>query len=104
MRIHDGYGTLAPVTALSPNPFGLHHVHGNVAEWCRDPFLRVSTAQFELNEGDGLLRIPDLGARAIRGGSFITPPSQAYSAVRRGRSADAKAMGVGVRVARRVQN
>lgn len=31
----DGYRHAAPPAALLPNPFGLHHMHGNLSEVCR---------------------------------------------------------------------
>ncbi|MCA8968380.1 MAG: protein kinase [Planctomycetes bacterium] len=34
----DGWPLAARVDALRPNRFGLHHVLGNVWEWCRDPY------------------------------------------------------------------
>jgi len=36
----DGYAAHAPVNALPPNPFGLHHVIGNVSEWCQDIYVK----------------------------------------------------------------
>ena len=67
-ELDDGYAIHAPVGAFAPNPFGLHDVHGNVLEWCRDnmaPFLAG-----ELDSVDGLHLAPDQGVRAARGGSY----------------------------------
>jgi len=35
-EIDDGYARHAPVNSLLPNPFGLHHILGNVNEYCAD--------------------------------------------------------------------
>jgi eukaryotic-like serine/threonine-protein kinase len=58
--------TVQDVGKTDPNKFGLHDMHGNVAEWCRDLFR------------------PDAkeGPRVIRGGSFRDPASAARSAAR----------------------
>lgn len=63
-----------PVHALTANPWGLHHVHGNVEEWCAD-YWSLYTDDIREREGDGL-RVPALTPKrpthVVRGGSFGT--------------------------------
>jgi len=80
-RFEDGFIVHAPVDALTPNPFGLYHVTGNVLEWCRDVY--VPYAEATPRAGDGLLSGERTsGPRAVRGGSFSSTAGHCRSAYR----------------------
>jgi formylglycine-generating enzyme required for sulfatase activity len=77
--LDDGYTIHAPVDALQPNPFGLHHVHGNIQEWCRDAYEGNYEQQPRLGDG---LRHEHGRQRVGRGGSFADKASVARSSNR----------------------
>lgn len=56
-----------PVGSYPPNGWGLHDMHGNVAEWCRDMFIRKLLGGKDpfVEEGD------DDFSRVFRGGSWF---------------------------------
>lgn len=96
--------SIQAVAQLRANAFGLHDVHGNAAEWCKDG--KHSYAVAAPRARDGLLvapapiRIPEL--RSIRGGSAPGGPIDARSSARTGRSPSAKDPFVGLRPVRAI--
>ncbi len=90
----DGFALHAPVGSLRANPFGLHHMHGNVAEWCADgPGSYGNPAR----PGDGFRAQPDSGYRVLRGGYFEQVPAKARSSYRTHVLADHADYWVGMR-------
>jgi formylglycine-generating enzyme required for sulfatase activity len=67
---------LERVGQLLANPFGLHDVHGNVAEWCRDEYCLVDAV---VRAGDGEFAPRGARNRVARGGGFPLPVSLARS-------------------------
>ena len=97
----DGYAVHAPVDSLEPNGFGLHHILGNVWEWCRDAYHHEyyswSPRVNPCNEMAGEW------ARVNRGGSFRDPLHFAKSAHRASDAPGNAASYVGVRPVRSVR-
>ena len=75
----DGFDKPAVVGSLAPNAFGLHDMHGNVFEWCRDSFARFDVDAQPL---DGLRSIDPKGLKIMKGGGFHSPAREVRSAAR----------------------
>ena len=78
-KTRDGYAYLAPVGKLKSNDFGLHDMHGNVWEWCRD--AKGVYLEAQARPGDGL-RVAEGTERVDRGGSFAFSADRARSSYR----------------------
>jgi len=74
-----------------PNAWGLHDMHGNVAEWCVDQYKPDFYAQFAGKTTDNPLAVATkVEPRVVRGGSWDDDPDQLRSAARRGSSKEWK--------------
>jgi len=96
--LNDGFVGHAPVDHFAPNPFGLHNVIGNVAEWCRDGYFLYADGA-GARSGDGLRQGQSL-ARIVRGGGPFSPAGAARSATRTRYPHHLGHAGIGVRPAR----
>jgi len=99
-----------------PNPWGLHDIHGNVAEWVSDQYVENIYKQSPGQEVINPLAIPaSLYPLAVRGGGWDDEPAMLRSAAREGSNEDWKqqdpqlpqsiwyftdALGVGFRIVR----
>ena len=95
----DGAVHHSPVGLHQSNAFGLHDVHGNVAEWCCDHHGSYLIA---VAPGDGLRTLADKQRYITRGGSFIKGGEQARSASRANNAANQRIHEIGLRPARPV--
>lgn len=86
-------GRTSPVNRFPANPFGLHDMHGNVAEWCGDFYATYSRSSVIDPVG------PDKGlTRVIRGGSWHTPAKDCRSGARNHYTPDVRYNDAGFRV------
>ncbi|MFT7671322.1 MAG: serine/threonine protein kinase/formylglycine-generating enzyme required for sulfatase activity [Planctomycetota bacterium] len=80
-NLDDGYTKTAEVTALRPNAFGLHNMHGNVYEWCSDGLVKY----VPIPQMDPTVEVGGEMSHVFRGGGFSTPAASARSSDREGR-------------------
>jgi formylglycine-generating enzyme required for sulfatase activity len=76
-RFNDRFRVSAPVGTYRPNAWGLHDMHGNVAEWTRS-----SAEPYPYADSDGRNDITAAQRRVVRGGSWDDRPDRARSAFR----------------------
>ena len=109
------------VGQLKPNPFGLHDMYGNVAEWVLDQYDEDGYTHVEagasLTVEQAFRKPTKVFPRVVRGGSFDSAPEECRSAARMGSEknwkvadpnypqspwwhTDAPATGVGFRIIR----
>lgn len=87
-----------PVGSFPANPFGLHDVLGNVAEWVEDCWHDDFTAAAP-SDGSAWLD-GNCKGRVLRGGSWEDSESELHSAARTGEFQDRSSYADGIRVAR----
>ncbi|MBN8457041.1 MAG: SUMF1/EgtB/PvdO family nonheme iron enzyme [Verrucomicrobia bacterium] len=73
---NDGHHLSTKPGSYLPNPFGLHDMHGNVAEWTRSHYLPYPYADDARNDPSAP------GERVVRGGSWWNRPAQCTSSHR----------------------
>ncbi len=78
------------------SPFGLHHMAGNVWQWCRDGYDEQFYLRPEASEDNAFCRT-ETGVRSERGGSWVGPAEPCRSSHRRGRVPNAKGRCLGFR-------
>ncbi|MFV1994332.1 MAG: SUMF1/EgtB/PvdO family nonheme iron enzyme [Verrucomicrobiales bacterium] len=97
-RFADGFTATAEVGRFRPNAWGLHDMHGNVAEWTRSEYLPYP---YDGGEGrDPVSRAGEkrAGEKVLRGGSFRDRPERCRSAFRLGYPAWQRVHNAGFRV------
>lgn len=100
LTLNDDSTVHAMVGSYLANPFGLHDVIGNVAEWCDDEGLAYS---YPARHGDGRRVGPRAEMRVVRGGSMTSGIGAARSAARSVRAPDYRSHNLGARVARPIR-
>ena len=95
----DGFGSkAAPVGVFRPNPFKLHGMIGNVAEWVEDCYVK----SYEGAPEDGSARVGQKAQckRVVRSGSWRSGENALRSAARNKYPENHKRRTIGIRIAR----
>jgi formylglycine-generating enzyme required for sulfatase activity len=91
--VHAGEGFPHRIGQKKANPWGLHDMHGNVWEWCRDSYAR------QIPGGRDPYVTTDSTFRVYRGGGFGADTVNCRSAVRHRNVPDHRGCDLGFRVA-----
>jgi len=78
-RVNDRHRVSSPVGRFEPNAWGLHDMHGNVAEWTQSAYV-----PYPYRDEDGRNAPGAVTRRVARGGSWYDRPTRARSAFRVG--------------------
>ncbi|MEM7205010.1 MAG: bifunctional serine/threonine-protein kinase/formylglycine-generating enzyme family protein [Planctomycetota bacterium] len=100
-EFRDGFTKTAPVGSLRPNPFGLHDMHGNMSEWCRDPYDSEAYS-IAPRGGEGERDLAPSTHRVLRGGGFFKAGAAARSSCRTRQDQQMDIDDSGLRPARRL--
>lgn len=92
-------GKTVEVGTFTPNPYGLHDMHGNVMEWVEDCWNPDHAGA----PGDGSPRGGDCSRRVLKGGAWYYESTYVRSAARQSYPAKTRLNVVGFRVARTLQ-
>jgi len=100
---NDQFPYVAPIGSLQPNPFGLHDVHGNLNEWCKDWYFRYDHAPAP-GTGERMPAAEDAPAdRVNRGGGWSRYAFDARSSNRQVIDPSIRISDLGVRPARVIE-
>lgn len=77
VRYDDKAVVTTAVGRYAPNPWGLHDMHGNAAEWTMSRYK-----PYPYRAGEGRNKLSGTGERVVRGGSYYDRPHRARSAFR----------------------
>jgi formylglycine-generating enzyme required for sulfatase activity len=84
-NVEEGY---REVGQKKPNPWGLHDMHGNVAEWVLDQHTPEGYPIDQLKKNNPLLIPQTLYPRTVRGGGWDKSAAECRSAAREGSTED----------------
>ena len=89
----SGFRFTSPVDHFSPNPFGLHDLHGNVRQWCHDQIFPDPSSRFAGQP-----------CRVIRGGAWCNSPVHARCSARDYRPESHRDDHIGIRIVAEIQD